>query len=294
MALLMYAGNDLEDLHDTIPDVIKPENVTDDNWMNYARSKAKLSGYFSPITCNDFALFELMTLKPESHENISSYVTRLRQAATKCNFDAWSDEKMIKCVLISNMKDDTLRIKFLQKVHSLQEIVDFIRKREDATAHNKIIEEEKGSELRYSNTHRVEKDRKGKIESKEVQSDSRRYESKGRKKEYGRGKKGKDNIALRKACKYCGFKEHFGGEAPARGRECGVCKKTGHYASVCWKKKQTMAVVREVSSEEKTDSDSDGYDTSLIQVLRLDKSQTLMSIRTNGKIISWQPDTGTD
>ena len=206
MVLLMCAGNDLEDLHDTIPDVIKPENVTDDNWMNYARSKAKLSGYFSPITCNDFALFELMTLKLESHENISSYVTRLRQAAAKCNFDAWSDEKMIKCVLISNMKDDTLRIKFLQKVHALQEIVDFIRKREDATACNKIIEEEKGSESRYSNTHRVEKNRKWKIESKEVQSDSRRYESKGRKKEYGRGKKGKDNIALRKACKYCGSK----------------------------------------------------------------------------------------
>ena len=55
-----------------------------------------------------------------------------------------------------------------------------------------------------------------------------------------------------------------------------------------------MAVVREVSSEEKTDSDSDGYDTSLIRVLKLDKSQTLMNIRTNGKIISWQPDTGTD
>ena len=30
MALFMYAGNDVGDLYDTIPDLIKPENIAKD------------------------------------------------------------------------------------------------------------------------------------------------------------------------------------------------------------------------------------------------------------------------
>ena len=45
MALLMHAGNDVEDLHDTLPDIPKPENVQEANWTDYAKSKGKLGGH---------------------------------------------------------------------------------------------------------------------------------------------------------------------------------------------------------------------------------------------------------
>ena len=58
MALPIYAGNEVEDLHDTLPDAMKPEGINNDEWTSYAKSKAKLLNYFLPKKCNDYALFE--------------------------------------------------------------------------------------------------------------------------------------------------------------------------------------------------------------------------------------------
>ena len=41
---------------------------------------------------------------------------------------------MIKSFIISNMHDDTLRLKFLQKDRTLDQILDIARKKEDAVA----------------------------------------------------------------------------------------------------------------------------------------------------------------
>ena len=56
MALLIYAGTEVEDLHDTLPDPVKPEGMTNAQWTDYEKSKLKLRLYFSPKQCNDFAL----------------------------------------------------------------------------------------------------------------------------------------------------------------------------------------------------------------------------------------------
>eukprot|EP00794_Sanderia_malayensis_P016534 gene16534-18212_t len=42
MALLIYAGTDVEDLHDTLPDPVKPEGMTNAQWTDYEKSKLKL------------------------------------------------------------------------------------------------------------------------------------------------------------------------------------------------------------------------------------------------------------
>ena len=139
MALLIYAGTDVEDLHDTLPDPIKPEGMTDREWTVYVKSKAKLVNYFSPRKCNDYALFEMMQLKPESGEGASQYATKLRKAGDKCDFSNWSVEKMIKCLMIANMYDEQLRLKFLQKDHTLDEIIDICQKKEDAIAPSKLM-----------------------------------------------------------------------------------------------------------------------------------------------------------
>ena len=40
MALLIYAGNKIEDLHDTLHDPMKPEGINNDEWTGYAKCKA--------------------------------------------------------------------------------------------------------------------------------------------------------------------------------------------------------------------------------------------------------------
>ncbi|XP_028415679.1 uncharacterized protein K02A2.6-like [Dendronephthya gigantea] len=134
MALLIYAGTDVENLHDTLPEPGRPDGVEEADWTVYEKSKTKLEIHFSPKQCNDFAIFELLRMKTEPSESITSYATRLRKAAKKCNFTDWSAEKMIKSLIISNMYHDTLRLKFLQKDRTLDQILDIARKKEDAVA----------------------------------------------------------------------------------------------------------------------------------------------------------------
>ena len=80
MALLIYAGTEVEDLHDTLPEPSRPEGTEEENWTAYEQSKTKLKIHFSPKQCNDFAIFELLRMKIESSESITSYAMRLRKA----------------------------------------------------------------------------------------------------------------------------------------------------------------------------------------------------------------------
>ena len=57
MALLICAGNEVEDIHDSLPEPVKPEETPDAQWTVYDRSLAKLNSYFVPQKSNDFALF---------------------------------------------------------------------------------------------------------------------------------------------------------------------------------------------------------------------------------------------
>ena len=49
MAKLMHVDYEVEDIHDTLPENVKPKGVDDEHWMEYDQSKAKLLGYFHPL-----------------------------------------------------------------------------------------------------------------------------------------------------------------------------------------------------------------------------------------------------
>lgn len=115
MALLIYVVSDVEDLHDTLHDPVNPEWETDAQGTKYKKSKVKLVNYFSTIKGNDYALFEVMQLKPEEGESANDYATKLRKAGNKCDFSNRNAQKMINCLMISNMKDEELRLKILTR-----------------------------------------------------------------------------------------------------------------------------------------------------------------------------------
>ena len=149
-ALLIYGGQELEDLHDTLPEATKPEGMTDQIWgSTYVKSKTKLTNYFTPKSCNDFAIFELITTKIKGGETVSAYTLRLRELAKKCDFTNWSADKMIKALVISNMpdKDLNLRQKLLQKDRTLGEVLETAQKKEDAAARDKAISDRGGALL---------------------------------------------------------------------------------------------------------------------------------------------------
>ena len=137
MALLIYAGTEVEEIHDTLPEPVKPEGVDDPHWKTYDKSMQKLNLYFLPQKSNDFAIFELMNVKPEPNEATHNYASRLRKAAAKCDFADWSADKMIKCLIITNMTDEEIKLKCLQENYGLEEVLNIARKKEDAQVMSK-------------------------------------------------------------------------------------------------------------------------------------------------------------
>ena len=99
-------------------------------WTDYRKSKEKLNLYFLPQKSNDFALFELMRVKLEEGERTRNYAARLRKVAEKCNFGNWSADKMIKCINISNLQDEQLRLSYPQKELILNQLFEKAQKKE--------------------------------------------------------------------------------------------------------------------------------------------------------------------
>ena len=208
-----------------------------------------------------------MTSEPS--ENITNYGTRLRRAADKCAFADWSAEKMIKSLIISNIQDEDLRLKFLQKERTLDQILDISRKKEDAVARSKAIDNKQRSPAVR------------KIGTGRNFNGPRKFEHK-----------------VEMKCNKCGHEKHFPStECPAASRTCNYCKKKGHYASVCFKK-QNIKVLddfegKSVIPNDDTNTDTDECNVSMIDVLSLRSKPSLMRIQTDGQQVVWQPDTGT-
>ena len=87
-------------------------------------------------------MFKLMRTKPVQDERTRNYAARLRKAAEKCNFENWSSDKMIKCLIISNMDDKELRLSCLQKEMTLEKLLEKAEKKEDATTMSKEMQSE--------------------------------------------------------------------------------------------------------------------------------------------------------
>ena len=113
---------------------------------------------------------------------------------------------MIKALLISNMRDEELRLKLLQKERTLDAILNIARTKPDAVERGKILDRKSGNESGVNKVERVTRRRVHK------QSDTKSSR-----------------------CERCGYAEHKGEKAvcPAANRECIVCHKMDHFASVC-------------------------------------------------------------
>jgi len=297
MALLIYAGNEVEDIHDSLPDPVKPEGVTDVQWTEYAKSLHKLNAYFVPQKSNDFAIFELMNIKPEEGEATHNYASRLRKAAAKCDFSQWSADKMIKCLIITNMGDEELRLNCLQKDYTLDEVMSKARKKEDAQVMSKKIDSDEVNKIR-------ERKRFPDHSRNKKQDTSRRWEGRPTSSSYPTGSKSKnvsEAAKTDKLCRNCGGEKHanFREECPAVGRTCNYCKRQGHFAKVCLSKMVNQVSEMKCTTTTSRESDTDDSGDEADYVDKIEEVNSvhgnrvpLLNIKTQGYDVVWQPDTG--
>ena len=292
MALLIYAGADVEDIHDSLAEPVKPEGITDLAWTSYAKALHKLNAYFVPQKSNDFAIFEMMNIKPESKECTQNYAARLRNAASKCDFSNWSADKMIKCLVITNLADEELRLSCLQKDYTLDQVLNKAQKKEDAQVMSKKIDKDE--------VHKIGEKQRYKGQHKDKRQDSR--------KRWEGGPKSSGSAATRQRiktddtmCRNCGGDKHanFKEECPAIGKMCNYCKKPGHFFRVCLAK-----MINQISEMKHDDTDTEMSDNEgeivdkieermhdEVNVIRENKIP-LLNITTAGHEFVWQPDTG--
>ena len=106
-------------------------------------------------------MFELITTGMISGESIAAYTVWLRDAAKKCSFENWNADKMIKALIISNMKDNELRIKLLQKDRTLSEVLVKAQQKEDATARDQVMNKTESGSVNKMGTKWPNKKRSG-------------------------------------------------------------------------------------------------------------------------------------
>ena len=321
MALLIYVGHEVEDIHDSLPEPTKPTSIAAKNWTIYEQSLAKLNLYFVPQKSNDFALFELMNIKPETNEATKNYAARLRQAAGKCDFTNWSADKMIKCLVITNMRDEDLKLECLQKEHTLNDVLDKAQKKEDAQEMSKKIDSDEVNQMGQSRN-------RGRETKRETHSDrfsddaARRAPTSsgdaarrpptgsgdaarrpptvarqtwdGKSRQVKPAKTARQNVDI---CRNCGNGKHdnFREECPALGRICRHCRKPDHFAKVCYGKMIQMVQENRIRDSDDTDVSDDEVDKieerrDEVNAVR-NKKIPLVNVQTSGYNVVWQPDT---
>ena len=269
MALLMHVGGDVEDLHDVLADVQKPAAVAAGDCTAYAKSKAKLNGRFLPKQSNDFSLCELMSQKAKEGESMLDYAARLRGFADRCDFTDWSD-KMIKCMVIASMKDVELRLSFLGENLRLDQVLDKIQMKEDATAMGRVMSASGGLMSVGADSGESVKRLQARQTWKK-RTDSVKKET-----------HDKDQDGSGKPCWRCGRES---GHPPqqkcfAATRKCNLCGTMGHYGKMCTVK--SVKLVDEDGVPEMCVHDYDDDDDHVEQVNSVSAARGRTIAKVNG------------
>lgn len=126
--LLHYAGEDVNDIFDTLPE-------TGDD---FDTAIAKLTEYFAPKKCTEYEVYKFRQAKQEHGENIDTFHTRLRKLSEKCEFA--DKDREIKSQIIQGCNSKRLRRKALRQEMSVDELVKKARSLQLSDKHSPEIE----------------------------------------------------------------------------------------------------------------------------------------------------------
>ena len=128
--LLHYGGSDLSDMYYTL-------QSEDD--IEFKHVKVKLDAYFEPKVNVTFETYTIRQLSQDENESIDKFVTRLREAAGRCNFH--DKDREIKDQIVRKCYSDRLRRKALRENPTLDNLIAAARAMEMADLQAKTMED---------------------------------------------------------------------------------------------------------------------------------------------------------
>ena len=218
--LLTYAGDELNDIVDTIPAEELEAGEDEDVYDKLVKAVKKL---FNPSTNIEFQRYQFRNTKQKS-DNITEFYNKLKCLAATCNFGERTEEE-IKSQLISGCKHTKVRQKGLSdSTVTLAKLLEFARTLELTEAQSRAIE---GNSATTNNVTRSSRNNiRTRHTSRPAPRDHERFqESHSAKQQVGK-----------QQCRNCGGSwPHHGGQkrCPAFGKSCSKCNKVNHFAKVC-------------------------------------------------------------
>lgn len=255
--LLHYAGEEVNEIFDTLPD------TSDD----YATALDKLNGYFAPKKCTEFEVYKFRQAKQETSEKIDPYHTRLRKLCENCEFA--DNDKEIKSQIIQGCSSTRLRRKALREELSLDDLIKAARALE--------LSESQASQIENSTA-----------ETNAVTR--RKYKPRKQQQQFVKMEKHRNT-----KCRNCGNEyPHKNAKCPAEGKLCNYCHKKNHFESVCRsKKRQTKSkTVHNVDNNSSSSDDETGSYLFGLSNLNSMTSRPKIKIKVNDNPINILVDTG--
>ena len=224
--MLYYGGEELASIYETLD--VKPADTFD-------VAKQNLNKFFEPKVNLTYETYNFRNLVQGEDESIDKYVTRLKEAASRCEFHDVGRE--IKDQIVQRTSNDRLRRKALRDDPTLDNLLAAARAMELSSAQAAVIEEER-------KVNRIGKP--GKYSAR-------------RQEKVPQGTDGGSS----KVCYSCGGDfPHKGGRkaCPAFGLKCDNCGRYNHLTKMC-KSKKTNAVTENSSIENSTSDDEYCFST---------------------------------
>ncbi|XP_013856785.1 uncharacterized protein LOC106512797 [Austrofundulus limnaeus] len=189
----------------------------------YAQTVAALDAYFTPRRNVVLERHKFRQRAQCQDETVDAFVNALRELAKSCNFGALEND-MIRDQIVEKCNIRKLRDKLLQEEGlSLDKALSTARAFEAAQAESKIFTESIGHKTRDNQVNFIRKTSRAEFRQKAGTTG---------------GRKGSQEQANSDTqCHRCGMDTHTANDCGAEAATCLFCHKTGHYARMCFKKK---------------------------------------------------------
>ena len=97
--LLHFSGSHINDIFDTL--------AKEDNSDTFAETLKKITDHLEPKKNTVFDRYTFRLMKPTDGETVKSYIIRLKEAASKCEFDKYSSDEAIIEQVVTNCTSDS-------------------------------------------------------------------------------------------------------------------------------------------------------------------------------------------
>ena len=209
--LLLYAGDQVSDIYDIIPDADKALGENEDA---YEKVVALLNLKFKSKTNLDFEINRFRQCVQKPNETLDQYYSELLKLASSCNFHDINRE--IRTQIVHCGSSGRVRRKALREPNlSVTDLLDFARTADIAEKQAALIENV--NHLHINNADDDTHQHVNYIKPKN------QYKT-----------KEKQNKSLNNTCRNCGREyPHVKSPCPAAGKTCNSCQKVGHFWRMC-------------------------------------------------------------